>query len=209
AVLACMALAAALLLGLPAGILAALNHNRLLDRVTMSFVLMLVSLPAFVLAPLLMLFFALRLHLLQSSGWEGTEFTFLGMKAIVPNWDYAVMPVMVLAARPAALFARFMRSSMLEVIRQDYVRTAQAKGLSPARVLFKHALKNAFLPVLTVIGNTFGFLLTGSFVIENIFTIARIGYQSVESILSRDYPVIQGVALLVAVIFITVNLVVD
>lgn len=209
AVLACMALVAAMLVGIPAGIVAALKHNGLLDRMTMSFVLLLVSMPAFVLAPILMLFLALRLHLLQSSGWEGTEFTFVGMKAIVPNWDYAVMPVMVLAARPAALFARFMRSSMLDVLRQDYIRTANAKGLSPGRVLLKHALKNAFLPVLTVIGNTFGFLLTGSFVIENIFTIPGIGYQSVQSILSRDYPVIQGVALLVAVIFITVNLVVD
>src|SRR5438132_11986495 len=119
------------------------------------------------------------------------------------------MPVLVLAARPAASLARFMRSSMLEVMRQDYIRTAFAKGLSPARVLFKHAFKNAFLPVLTVLGNTFGYLLTGSFVVETIFTIPGIGYESVQSILRRDYPVIQGVALLVAAIFIAVNLVVD
>src|SRR2546423_15463415 len=127
---------------------------------------------------------------------------------VTPDWQYLVMPMLVLAARPAALLARFMRSSMLEVIRQDYIRTAYAKGLSPARVLFKHALKNAFLPVLTVLGNTFGFMLTGSFVVESIFAVPGIGYQSVQSILSRDYPVIQGVALVVAVIFIPVNLIV-
>jgi peptide/nickel transport system permease protein len=193
--LACMALFTALLIGLPAGTLAALKHNKLLDRVTMGIVLILVSVPAFVLAPLLMVFFALRLNWLPSAGWE--------------DWTYFVMPVLVLAARPAALLARFMRSSMLEVVRQDYVRTAYAKGLSPRKVLTKHVLKNAFLPVLTVLGNTFGFLLTGSFVVETIFSVPGIGYESIQSILRRDYPVIQGVALLVAVIFIGVNLAVD
>lgn len=195
AFLACMAMATAILLGIPAGVLAALNHNRLLDRATMSAVLLLISLPAFVLAPILMLVFALRLGWFPTSGWDGPQ--------------YYVMPVVVLAVRPAALLARFMRSSMLDVLRQDYVRTAYAKGLSPTRVLLKHAFKNAFLPVLTVLGNTFGFLLTGSFVVENIFNIPGIGYESVQSILRRDYPVIQGVALLVAVIFILVNLTVD
>jgi peptide/nickel transport system permease protein len=195
AALACMAMAFALLVGLPAGVLAALKHNRLADRATMTFVLLLIPMPAFVLAPLLMLAFSLRLGWLPSAGWEGPL--------------YFILPVVVLGARPAALLARFMRSSMLDVIRQDYIRTAFAKGLSPARVLLKHALKNAFLPVLTVIGNTFGYLLTGSFVVETIFNVPGIGQQSVQSILNRDYPVIQGVALLVAAIFLTVNLVVD
>jgi peptide/nickel transport system permease protein len=195
AMLAVMALMTAMLVGIPAGTLAALKHNGLLDRATMAFVLIFVSSPAFVLAPLLIIFFSLRWGLLPVSGWEGPE--------------YYIMPVMVLAARPAALLARFMRSSMLEVIRQDYIRTAHAKGLSPVRVLTRHAFKNAFLPVLTVIGNTFGYLLTGSFVIETIFTIPGIGYESVQSILRRDYPVIQGVALLVATTFILVNLAVD
>ncbi len=195
ALLACLAMVTALLLGIPSGILAALNHNRFADRFTMSAVLLCVSLPAFVLAPVLMLIFSLHFGWLPSSGWEGPS--------------YYVMPVLVLASRPSALIARFMRSSMLDVIRQDYIRTAFAKGLSPARVLLKHAFKNAFLPVLTVIGNTFGFLLTGSFVVETIFNIPGIGYESIQSILRRDYPVIQGVALLVAAIFIAVNLIVD
>jgi ABC-type dipeptide/oligopeptide/nickel transport system permease component len=102
-----------------------------------------------------------------------------------------------------------MRSSMLEVLRQDYIRTAIAKGLSPTRVVFRHALKNAFLPVLTALGNSLGYLLTGSFVVETIFRVPGIGFESVDSIMRRDYPVIQGMALLVAVIFIFVNLTVD
>lgn len=195
ALLATFALATAMLLGIPAGILAAVYHNRLLDRMTMGFVLLFVSVPAFVLGPLLMLIFSLRLNWLPSAGWEGPA--------------HYLMPTLVLAARPAALLARLMRSSMLEVIRQDYIRTAYAKGLSSARVLFKHALKNAFLPVLTAIGNTFGYLLSGSFVVETLFNVPGIGYESIQSILRRDYPVIQGVALLVAALFILVNLVVD
>jgi peptide/nickel transport system permease protein len=193
--LAVMALVAAMLIGLPAGTLAALRHNGVLDRSSMGAVLLLVSTPPFVLAPLLMLFFSVKLGWLKSAGWY--------------DYSYYVLPVAVLAARPAALLARFMRSSMLEVVRQDYVRTAYAKGLSPLKVLTRHVLKNAFLPVLTVLGNTFGYLLTGSFVVETIFSVPGIGYESIQSILKRDYPVIQGVALLVAVIFIAVNLAVD
>jgi ABC-type dipeptide/oligopeptide/nickel transport system permease component len=195
ALLATLALATAILLGLPAGILAAIYHNRPLDRMMMGFVLLFVSMPAFVLGPILMLILSLRLNWLPSAGWEGPE--------------YYLLPTLVLAARPAALLARLMRSSMLEVIRQDYIRTAYAKGLSTAHVLFKHALKNAFLPVLTAIGNTFGYLLSGSFVVETLFNVPGIGYESIQSILRRDYPVIQGVALLVAALFILVNLVVD
>jgi ABC-type dipeptide/oligopeptide/nickel transport system permease component len=195
ALLACLAIIAAITLGLPAGLMAALYHNRAPDRAVMGGVLLLVSTPPFVLAPLLMLLLALRLEWLPASGWEGPS--------------YWVMPTLVLAARPAALMARLMRSSMLDVLRQDYIRTAYAKGLSRARVIRKHAVKNAILPVLTVVGNSFGYLLTGSFVVETIFGIPGVGYESVHSILARDYPVIQAVALLVATIFIAVNLVVD
>lgn len=209
AFLATMALITAVTLGIPAGIVAAVRHNGIVDRGVMGFVLIFVSMPAFVFAPILMLIFSLHFNWLPTSGWEGPDITLFGHRFVLPYWDYLLMPVAVLAARPAAQLARFMRSSMLEVIRQDYIRTAHAKGLSPARVLAKHALKNAFLPVLTVLGNTFGFMLTGSFVIENIFGVPGIGYQSVQSIFARDYPVIQGVALLVAVIFILVNLAVD
>jgi peptide/nickel transport system permease protein len=117
--------------------------------------------------------------------------------------------MITLAARSAALVARFMRSSLLDVLRQDYIRTAMAKGLSRARAVWRHALKNAFLPVLTVLGTSFGALLTGSFVVETLFQVPGIGYESINSITKRDYPVIQGMALLVAVLYIFVNLGVD
>jgi ABC-type dipeptide/oligopeptide/nickel transport system permease component len=195
ALLAFLAICAAALLGLPAGIVAALRHNRAPDRAVMGGVLLLVSTPPFVLAPLLMLLLALKLDWLPASGWEGPR--------------YWVLPVLVLAARPTALLARLMRSSMLDVLRQDYIRTAHAKGLAPAQVIRRHALKNAFLPVLTVFGNSFGYLLTGSFVVETVFGIPGIGYESIHSILARDYPVIQSVALLVAAVFLGVNLAVD
>jgi ABC-type dipeptide/oligopeptide/nickel transport system permease component len=195
ATVACLALLMSILLGIPTGMIAALFHNRWPDRLTMFGVLLFVSMPSFVIAPILMLYLALNRGWLPVSGWE--------------DWRYMVMPVLVLGSRPSALLARLMRSSMLEVLRQDYVRTAHAKGLAPTRVLMKHALKNAFLPVLTAIGNSFGFLLTGSFVVETIFSVPGIGFESVQSILRRDYPVIQGIALLVATIFILVNLVVD
>ncbi len=195
AFLALLAICTAALLGLPAGVLAALQHNRLPDRAVMTQVLVLVSLPPFVLAPILMLCFSLWLGWLPTSGWEGPA--------------YWVLPTVVLAARPGALLARQMRSSMLEVLRQDYIRTASAKGLTGTQVIMRHALKNALLPVLTVLGNSFGYLLTGSFIVETLFSIPGIGYESVHSILARDYPVIQGVALLVASVFVAVNLLVD
>ncbi|NUQ69878.1 MAG: ABC transporter permease [Chthonomonadales bacterium] len=195
ALLATLSIITAVGFGIPAGVIAALHRNRLIDRVVMGGVLLLVSTPPFVLAPLLMLAFALKLGWLPDSGWEGPS--------------YWVLPALVLAARPAALMARLMRSSMLDVLGQDYIRTAMAKGLSRGQVIRRHALKNAFLPVLTAIGSSFGYLLTGSFVVETIFGIPGIGYESVHSILARDYPVIQGVALLVAALFVVVNLVVD
>ncbi|MBC8143466.1 MAG: ABC transporter permease, partial [Armatimonadetes bacterium] len=120
-----------------------------------------------------------------------------------------ILPTLILASRSAALIARLTRSAMLDVLGQDYIRTARAKGLSPTKVLFKHALKNAFPPVLTAAGTTFGYLLSGSFIIETFFTIPGIGYQSIRSILDRDYPVVQGLALLLATAFVLVNLLVD
>jgi len=105
--------------------------------------------------------------------------------------------------------ARMTRASLLETLRQDYVRTARAKGLSPARVLFRHALKNAFLPVLTTAGVSFGYLLSGSFVVETVFTIPGVGAASIESLGERDYSVIQGTTLLLAVIFVGINLLTD
>ncbi len=101
------------------------------------------------------------------------------------------------------------RASLLETLRQDYIRTARAKGLSPVRIMMRHALKNAFLPVLTTAGVSFGYLLSGSFVVETIFNVPGVGFQSIDSVFRRDYAVIQGMTLLLAVIFVTTNLVID
>jgi len=193
--LAMTALLFAMLVGLPVGALAALYHNSWFDRAAMAVVVALVSVPSIVLGPLLVLLFALRLGWLPVSGWDTPVHTLL--------------PTVTLGARSAALLARFMRSSLLDVLRQDYLRTAIAKGLSRGRAVWRHALKNAFLPVLTVLGTNFGALLTGSFVVETIFQVPGIGYESINSITKRDYPVIQGMTLLVAIIFILVNLGVD
>lgn len=193
--LALQAILFAILLGLPIGALAALYHNSWFDRAAMACVVALVSVPSIVLGPLLVLFLAVRHPWLPVSGWESPAYT--------------ILPTIALGSRSAALMARFMRSSLLDVLRQDYMRTAMAKGLSRAQAVRKHALKNAFLPVLTVIGNNFGALLTGSFVVETIFQVPGIGYTSIDSITKRDYAVIQGMALLVALIFTVVNLGVD
>ena len=160
------------------------------------------TLPNFVLAPVLILIFALKLGWLPVAGWSDPI-----TGDIQP--EYVVLPAVVLAARPAALIARLTRASLLETLRQDYIRTARAKGLSPARILFRHALKNAFLPVLTTAGVSFGYLLSGSFVVETIFTVPGVGYESIHSLSTRDYSLIEGTTLLLAVIFVTVNLLVD
>ncbi len=193
--LAIQALLFAMILGLPVGILAALYHNSGFDKAAMTVVVALVSVPSIVLGPVLILVVAVRLHWLNVSGWETPADT--------------ILPTITLGARSAALIARFMRGSLLEVLRQDYMRTAIAKGLSRGRAVWRHALKNAFLPVLTILGTNFGLLLTGSFVVETIFRVPGIGYASYNSIIEHDYPVIQGITLLVAVIFLVVNLAVD
>ena len=195
ALLATTAILLALVVGVAVGLAAALRPNTFLDRFLMSSVLVGVTLPNFVLGPVLILVFALKLGWLPVAGWGDPS--------------NLVLPSVVLAARPAALIGRMTRASMLETLRQDYIRTARAKGLSPATVLIKHALKNAFLPVLTTTGVSFGYLLSGSFVVETIFTVPGVGYQSINSLFQRDYSVIQGTTLLLAVVFVATNLVID
>ena len=193
--LAIQALLFAMIVGLPVGVLAALYHNSGFDKAAMTVVVALVSVPSIVLGPILILVVAVHLRWLNVSGWETPADT--------------ILPTVTLGARSAALIARFMRGSLLEVLRQDYMRTAIAKGLSRGQAVWRHALKNAFLPVLTILGTNFGLLLTGSFVVETIFRVPGIGYASYNSIIEHDYPVIQGMTLLVAVIFLIVNLAVD
>jgi peptide/nickel transport system permease protein len=201
--LALLAIILALTAGILTGTASALRPNSWIDRTLMALMLVNVGVPSFVLAPFLVYVFALTLpKLLPNLVWPPV------------TWDAndplsLLLPVIVLSARPAALIARMTRSSLLETLRQDYIRTARAKGLSPARILFVHTFKNAFLPVLTSSGTAFGFLLSGSFVVETIFAVPGIGAASVASFTTRDYPIMQGTTLVLATIFVIVNLVVD
>jgi ABC-type dipeptide/oligopeptide/nickel transport system permease component len=195
AILAVLAILLATTVGIPTGVVAAVWHNRLPDRLSMVGVVLGISVPNFVLATMLILLVSVRLGWLPVAGWGAPE--------------YLVLPVLVLAARPAASIARFTRASMLEVLQQDYIRTARAKGVPEHQIILRHALPNALLPVVTVIGNAFGYLLTGSFIVETVFAVPGVGYRSIEAILRRDYPVIQATTLLFAFLFIAVNLIVD
>lgn len=194
------ALLLSLLVGIPAGIFSALRQNSWLDRANMVVMLALFSIPSFVLIPVLRAFnfFVLyqnNLPSLPAAGW--------GRPA---HW---VMPVLVLAAANVGYISQLTRSSMVEVMRQDFVRTANAKGLQPGRVIYVHILRNALLPVVTVIGPSLAFLVTGAFVVESLFAIPGIGYLGVQSISQRDYPVIQGVTVILAVAVVLMNLLTD
>ncbi len=194
--LATISIVLALLVGTSIGMTASLRPNSWIDRVLMGFVLAGVSIPNFVIAPMLILLLAVKLNWLPIV-WDGA------------NPLSMILPAVVLAARPTALIARMVRSSMLDTLHQDYIRTARAKGLSPARILFVHALKNAFLPALTTTGTSFGYLLSGSFVVETVFAVPGVGQASFASFTERDYPMIQGVTILLASIFVIVNLLID
>jgi oligopeptide transport system permease protein len=185
----------AVLVGIPAGALAALRQNRWQDYSTMLLATMGVSVPSFVLATLLIYIFAVKLSLLPAAMWGGPE--------------YILLPALSLAGHPMAFIARLTRSSMLEVLAQDYIKTARAKGLSPTVILYRHALKNALLPVVTYIGPMSAAVLTGSFVIETIFAIPGLGRHFVTSIYNRDYTVILGITVFYSVLVIGLNLVVD
>lgn len=185
----------AILLGIPAGAVAALRQNKWPDYATMFFATLGVSVPSFVLATLLIYTFAIKLQLLPAAMWGGAA--------------YAVLPALALAGQPTAFIARLTRSSMLEVLAQDYIKTARAKGLSQTVILYRHALKNALIPVVTYVGPMAASILTGSFIIENIFAIPGLGRHFVTSIYNRDYTVILGVTVFYSVLIIGLNLAVD
>lgn len=185
----------AILLGIPSGVIAALRQNKWQDYATMLFATIGVSVPSFVLATMLVYVLAIRLGLLPAAMWDGPE--------------YVIMPALALAAHPMAFIARLTRSTMLEVLAQDYIKTARSKGLPQAIILYRHALKNALIPVVTYIGPMTASVLTGSFIIENIFAIPGLGRHFVTSIYNRDYTVILGVTVFYSVLVISLNLLVD
>ena len=194
-----LALLLSTVVGVAAGIFAALNQNRVTDRLIIVIMLGLFSIPSFVLIPILRYFnfmaFDAGLPSLPVAGW--------GQPAQL------VLPLFVLASASAGYITRLTRASMLEILREDYVRTARAKGMPPRIVNLRHALRNALLPIVTVLGPSTAFLVTGSFVVESIFSIPGIGFLSVQSIGQRDYPVIQATTLLLGVAVVLTNLVTD
>ena len=185
----------AILIGIPAGVFAALKRNKWQDRVINFCTTLGVAVPSFVLAALFIEVFALKLGLLPAAMWNG--------------WKSQILPALALAGMPMAFITRLTRSSMLDVLGQDYIKTAKAKGLSAMTVLWKHALPNSLIPVVTYIGPMAAGILTGSFVIETIFAIPGLGRYFVTSIYNRDYTVILGVTIFYSALIIFMNMLVD
>jgi oligopeptide transport system permease protein len=190
-----MAVILAIAVGIPMGSVAALHRGKWFDRLIMLISTMGIAIPGFVVSTVLMFFFGVRLKILPTFG--------------LTSPLHYILPVAALAFYPTAYISRLMRSSMLDVLGQDYMRTARAKGLGQFKALFKHALRNAVLPVVTYLGPMLAGILTGSFVVEKIFTIPGLGSQFVGSITDRDYPLIMGTTIFLAFLLITMNVIVD
>ncbi len=201
--LALMAQIIAILISIPAGIIAATKRGTLTDQTFMIVSLLGISVPNFLLALLLVLVFAINFALLPVAGFQPLS------NGILPHLQYLILPAFALGAIQAALIARVTRSSMLDVLHANYIKTARSKGVKKKVVIFKHALKNAFIPILTVIGQTFGQLIAGAVVIETVFNIPGIGQLIINAIMRRDFEVIQGTILLIAFSYVIINLIVD
>ncbi len=190
-----MAFILAVLVGIPLGIFAALGHNRGPDYVSTSVSIIGIATPSFVLSILLIVFFAVQLGWFPTGGWKGPQ--------------YWVLPTIALAGFPIAVIARYTRASMLEVTRKDYIRTAHSKGIRDQAVVSRHMIRNALIPVVTILGPTLAFLVTGSFIIERIFGIPGIGQFYITSISTRDYSLLMAMTMLYAFAVAFLNVVVD
>jgi oligopeptide transport system permease protein len=190
-----IAIILSLMIGLPAGIISALRQNKWQDNATMMVAIVGVSVPSFIVAPCLMYVFALKLGWLPAAMWG--------------DWKQVIMPAVSLALLPLAVFARLMRSSTLEVLGQDYIKTARSKGLSEAAVIWRHVIKNAIMPVVTYLGPLIAGILTGTFVIEQVFAIPGLGRQYVWSVNNRDYTVLLGLTVFYGSFLLLMNLIVD
>ena len=197
------ALVLTLLIGIGAGVAAALRQNSMVDQAAMLGAMLGISMPSFFIGPLLVLLFAVHLGWLPTGGWVSPFADFWGWLRA------ATLPAVSLALLQVGLLARITRSSMLEVLRQDYVRTARAKGLTPLMVIGKHALANAMVPITTVVGIAVSLLVSGSVVIESIFSVPGLGQLLTQAVLNRDYPLVQGGLLLLTTVLVGVNILVD
>ena len=184
----------ALVVGIVLGAVAALRRNKIIDRVIMVITTAFVSMPSFIMGSLLLLVFAVKLQVLPANG---------------ASAGGLILPVITLALYPTAYITRLTRSSMLDVLGQDYIRTAKAKGVSKFKIIFGHALKNSLIPVITYFGPMLAYIVTGSLVVEKIFAVPGIGRTFVSSITDRDYPVIMGTTIILASLIVIMNLVGD
>ncbi|HET9756415.1 MAG TPA: ABC transporter permease [Candidatus Limnocylindrales bacterium] len=190
-----MAFTLSVVVGIPLGIFAALGHNRWPDYLSTSVSIIGIATPSFVLAILLVVLFAVELGWFPTGGWKGPQ--------------YWVLPTVALAGFPIAVIARYTRASMLEVTRKDYIRTAQSKGLGNTSVVSRHMIRNALIPVVTILGPTLAFLVTGSFIIETIFSVPGIGRFYISAISTRDYSLLMAMTMLYAFAIAFLNVVVD
>lgn len=184
-----------LLLGIPAGVIAAVKHGHWQDRVLSFLTVMGIAIPGFIMASFMVFFFAVYFRILPAAMWEG--------------WRYEIMPIAALSFGPLAVITRLTRSSMLDVLGQDYIKLARAKGMSSFTVLYRHALPNALIPVVTILGPLLAGIVTGSFVIESIFAVPGIGRAFVNSITNRDYTLILGLTVFYSILLIVMNTVID
>ncbi|KGP91432.1 peptide ABC transporter permease [Pontibacillus chungwhensis BH030062] len=185
----------ALISGITLGVVAALRHNKLIDYTAMTIAVLGISIPNFVLATLVIQVIAVDLKLLPAATWNSPQ--------------HMILPIIALATGPMAIIARLTRSSMLETLTQDYIKTARAKGLSPFKIVVKHALRNALMPVVTILGTLLAGILTGTFVIEKIFAIPGMGKYFVQGINQRDYPVIMGTTVFYSTFLVLMLFLVD
>ena len=188
------AAAVAIAFGLVLGSVAALNRGKFIDRIIVFFTTLATSVPSFVLATLLLLVFSIKLGLVPA--WSAQD----------PNY---ILPVISLSMYPMAYITRLTKTSMLDALNQDYIRTARAKGVASYKVIFKHALRNALIPVVTYVGPMVAFIITGSMVVETIFSTGGLGSYFVTSINNRDYTLIMGVTIFLAILMVTANLITD
>lgn len=184
----------ALIIGISLGSVAALRRNRIVDKIIMVVTTAFVSMPSFIMGTLLLIIFAIKLRIFPANG---------------TTTEGLVLPVVTLSLYPMAYITRLTRSSMLDVLGQDYIRTARAKGVAPKNIIFKHALKNSLIPVVTYFGPMLAYIVTGSLVVEQIFAVSGIGRSFVNSIINRDYTLIMGTTIVLASLIVIMNLITD
>lgn len=207
-----IALTIAVLIGIPMGIIAGLKQNTIWDYLGMSVAIFGVSVPVIAMGPILIWIFGVSLRWLPPTGWGAQPpflFGFLPKDLSWNFWKHTIMPAFALGLGNSAIIARLTRASLLQVIREDYIRTARAKGLPERLVVLRHALRNSLIPVITVLGPMFAAVVTGTFVTEQIFGIPGLGKYFITSVTNRDYPVIMGTILLYALFLVVANLMVD